>query len=583
MIAERQPRPLAPAPRGWFRSLTDSGHDTTDDASLRRQKSVFTGASFLKAGMCPLWCAMFLSVGAWVAAAIPLLYAAVTGLSIAQMARNKDIKGFRSRQAWFIFLAPAGVTLAIGGLHASSSVILWSFLAPVIALLFAGPRSAIRWLLGFFGLVAVSLLVEVLGLLPVRSISLLMLNTFAAMNVVVVTGIVFTAVWYHATLLEEERALQSELNRQLVAKNLELDSLNRRLEEQKRRVEESQRALVQNEKMAALGKLSAGMAHELNNPASAAQRGASHLLGSILELREVSFQLGKASLAPGQVACMDDLEGRAHDRVRDPIGFDGLQRMDREAEIQAWLDGHGLEELESEASGLAELGLDTTEFETLSDLYEPDLLSLVLKRSTLWHTISSLLGEIGQGSSRILGIVKALKSYTYLDQGTLQAVRVGEGLDDTLVMLGGVLKQGVTVTRDYDPDLPCITAHGAELNQVWTNLIDNAVDAMEGSGELTVRTRRDGDRVVVQIIDSGPGVPAGLLDRVFDPFVTSKPVGQGTGLGLNISHHIVVQKHGGAISVDSKPGRTCFEVRLPLHPADCPPSPPDVGRPSGAS
>ncbi len=158
MSADPLPRPPAPVPRGWFRSLTDSGHDTTDDAALRRQKSVFTGASFLKAGMCPLWCAMFLSVGAWVAAAIPLIYAAVTGLSIAQMARNKDINGFRSRQAWFIFLAPAGVTLAIGGLHASSSVILWSFLAPVIALLFAGPRSAVRWLLGFFGLVTVSLL-----------------------------------------------------------------------------------------------------------------------------------------------------------------------------------------------------------------------------------------------------------------------------------------------------------------------------------------------------------------------------------------------------------------------------------------
>ena len=210
--------------KGWFRRLTDSGHHSSDDAHQRRQKSVLTGASFLKAGMCPVWCSMFLAVGAWLAAAIPLVYATVTGLSIAGIASNKDIGAFRSRQAWYIFLAPMAVTLAVGGLYASSGVVLWSFLAPIIVLLFHGPRAAVKWLVGFVGLVVVALLVEVLELLPVVEISPLMLNVFAAMNVIVVTLIVFTAVWYYAVLLEEERAVKAQLNEQLDEKDRELEN-----------------------------------------------------------------------------------------------------------------------------------------------------------------------------------------------------------------------------------------------------------------------------------------------------------------------------------------------------------------------
>jgi signal transduction histidine kinase len=179
--------------------------------------------------------------------------------------------------------------------------------------------------------------------------------------------------------------------------------------------------------------------------------------------------------------------------------------------------------------------------------------------------VHRLSHEIGQGSARISEIVGALKSYSYLGQAPVQAVDVHEGLDNTLVILRSKLKTGVTVHRQYGHDLPAIQAWGSELNQVWTNLIDNAVDAMGGHGEMSIRTYRNGDAVVVEIADTGPGIPAAVQSRVFDPFFTTKPPGKGTGLGLSTSYSIVTGRHHGAISVKSRPGSTCFTVRLPIH------------------
>ena len=176
----------------------------------------------------------------------------------------------------------------------------------------------------------------------------------------------------------------------------------------------------------------------------------------------------------------------------------------------------------------------------------------------------NLLAEIGTGVGRISQIVKALKTYSYLDQAPVQAVDVREGLEDTLLILRSKL-EGISVRREYAPDLPRIQGYGSELNQVWTNLIDNAAYAVDGKGEIVLRTRREGDSVIVEVQDNGPGIPAEIKDRIFDPFFTTKPVGQGTGLGLDISYNIVVNKHRGDIQVSSEPGRTVFEVRLPLN------------------
>jgi signal transduction histidine kinase len=179
-------------------------------------------------------------------------------------------------------------------------------------------------------------------------------------------------------------------------------------------------------------------------------------------------------------------------------------------------------------------------------------------------TIFNILDEIGEGTRRISEIVKALKAYTYLDQAPVQNVDLHTGLENTLVMLRSRLKQGVIVHRQYAQDLPPIEAYGSELNQVWTNIIDNAIAAMNGQGEITLHTRREGNWVVVEITDTGPGIPKEIQSHIFDPFFTTKPPGEGTGLGLNISHNIIVQKHKGEISVTSQPGMTCFQVKLPL-------------------
>jgi signal transduction histidine kinase len=211
------------------------------------------------------------------------------------------------------------------------------------------------------------------------------------------------------------------------------------------------------------------------------------------------------------------------------------------------------------------LGYERGELTTLVGGFSPSQFTAVIDWLNCTYTIYTLLDEIGQGAGRISEIVKALKAYTYLDQAPIQTVDVHDGLDSTLVILRGKLKTVITVHREYAPDLPHIQAYGSELNQVWTNIIDNAIDAMNGEGEITLRTRRDGQWVIVEIEDNGPGIPEPIQPNLFDPFFTTKPPGQGTGLGLNISHNIVVQKHKGRIDVNSQPGKTRFEVRLPLH------------------
>jgi signal transduction histidine kinase len=233
--------------------------------------------------------------------------------------------------------------------------------------------------------------------------------------------------------------------------------------------------------------------------------------------------------------------------------------------LETWLEDQGIENGWEFAPMLVSLGYDTNELTGLAENFTVGQFPAVITSLSSTYTIYSLLGEIGQGTERITEIVKALKTYTYMDQAPVQAVDVHEGLNNTLVMLRSRLKAGINVRREYADDLPRIEAYGSELNQVWTNIIDNAITAMEGQGEIILRTRRDGQWVVVEIEDNGPGIPEAIQSKIFDPFFTTKPPGEGTGLGLNISHNIVVQKHQGKITVHSQPGQTCFQVRLPIN------------------
>jgi signal transduction histidine kinase len=325
--------------------------------------------------------------------------------------------------------------------------------------------------------------------------------------------------------------------------------------------------LRQSEKLATLGKLSAGMAHELNNPAAAALRGAAQLGTTFAHLQQAHLKLGGLNLTDSQLESLLTLDKLAGERARHPADMDSLTRSDREAELETWLEGQGVENAWEVTPGLVNLGYDRRELTTLLADFSRSQFAAVIDWLNCTFIIYSLLDEIGQGAGRIAEIVKALKTYTYMDQAPIQSVDLHEGLDNTLVILRSKLKAGITVHRDYATDLPHIQAYGSELNQVWTNIIDNAIDAMNGEGEITLRTRHDDRWAIVEIEDNGPGIPEAILPNLFDPFFTTKPPGQGTGLGLNISHNIVVQMHKGRIDVYSQPGKTRFEVRLPLNSA----------------
>jgi signal transduction histidine kinase len=322
--------------------------------------------------------------------------------------------------------------------------------------------------------------------------------------------------------------------------------------------------LRQSERLATLGRLSAGMAHELNNPTAVARQGAEQLRTSIARLERAQFALGAADLSNEQHDLIAELEKEAEARAKKPSSLDPVARSDLEQEVEDWLDRTGIEDPWEHASTLVSMGLCATELEDLVGNFDPAVAPVVIDYFGSQFTAYTLLEEIGHGARRIAEIVKALKGYSYMDQAPIQPVDVREGLSDTLVMLSSKLRDGINVSLDYAEDLPRIQGYGSELNQVWTNLIDNAIGAMDGKGALELKTYQDDDWVVVEVSDTGPGIPAEASEKIFDPFFTTKAPGEGTGLGLNISHGIVVEKHGGQISVQSKPGATRFTVKLPI-------------------
>lgn len=322
--------------------------------------------------------------------------------------------------------------------------------------------------------------------------------------------------------------------------------------------------LRQSEKLATLGKLSAGMAHELNNPAAATQRGVAQIRTAFEEHLGAHLTLDGTNLSSSQATILQGLF-RVILTCKDRIStLDAITQSDREAELEQWLEDNGAERAWELAPALVTMGYGSDELSDLVANFTPKQVPAVLTWLVTGFTIFNILDEVSEGAQRISEIVKALKTYTYLDQAPVQNVDLHDGLENTLVMLRGRLKQGVTVQRQYAPDLPAIEAYGSELNQVWTNIIDNAIAAMNGQGEITLHTRREGNWVVVELTDNGPGIPKEIQAHIFDPFFTTKPPGEGTGLGLNISHNIIVQKHKGEMSVTSQPGKTCFQIKLPL-------------------
>jgi len=328
------------------------------------------------------------------------------------------------------------------------------------------------------------------------------------------------------------------------------------------RIRETTRMSQQREKLMALGKLSAGLAHELNNPASAVRNAAVNLQQAVGALRTASLHLDKREISRELRVFLARLEcdwSKEHPAA----ALDSLERSDHEEEVGTWLEERGIAEPRQLAPGLVDAGCDLETLKGLAQKFEGPELAEVLTRLTASFTINRLVEQIANGTSRIAELVRAIKQYSYMDQSPEQEIDIHEGLESTLIMFHYRLKYGISVLRQYDRSIPKVCANGGELNQIWTNLVDNAIDAMQGKGELVVRTAADYNRVLVEIRDSGPGIPKEIQGRIFEPFFTTKPVGEGTGLGLDTVYRIV-ERHRGEIRVESQPGKTSFLVYLPL-------------------
>ncbi|HYK31389.1 MAG TPA: ATP-binding protein [Streptosporangiaceae bacterium] len=330
-----------------------------------------------------------------------------------------------------------------------------------------------------------------------------------------------------------------------------------------------QEAIGQRERLLALGSLSAGLTHELNNPASAAMSATAALRDRVAAMRHKLGLIAAGSIERAALASLIGYQDEAVQRLSSAKPLSPLETSDLEDEITDWLDEHAVTNGWELAATFAQGGIDTEWLEKIAAAIanEADR-GASLDGSLRWlgYTIETelLMSEITDSVTRISALVGAAKQYSQLDRAPYQVVNVHELLDSTLVMLAGKIGTGIKIVKDYDRSLPRVPVYPGELNQVWTNLIDNAVSAMDGTGTLTIRTSLDRDHLVVEFVDTGTGVPPDIKDRIFEPFFTTKPVGQGTGLGLDISWRIVVGRHHGDLRVQSAPGDTHFFVRLPL-------------------
>ena len=327
------------------------------------------------------------------------------------------------------------------------------------------------------------------------------------------------------------------------------------------RLTQNESLLHQQEKMAALGTMSAGLAHELNNPAAAAQRSAAELNKTLLKWQALTHQIESIAFHENQTVWLDEFMKEASRRFESPVKIEALEKIDLVDQLQAWLEVNGVESAWELAPALVNFGWS---IESLERLKSSDFFDLSMQWLGISCLTMGLLSEVEQTTERLSQIVRAMKSYTYLDQAPLLEVDIHDGLENTLVIMQHKLKRGVNVKREYSPNVPRIEAYASELNQVWTNIIDNAIDAMNGRGEITLKTYAEDTHVAVEIMDNGPGIPEEIRSRIFEPFFTTKPPGKGTGLGLHISHDIVVNRHHGQLLLESKPGETRFKVILPV-------------------
>jgi signal transduction histidine kinase len=501
-----------------------------DDDETRARKANFTLAilGVIPAGI--LWGVIYLAVDARLAALVPLGYSLISTANLMLLRGTRNFPLFQNVSLVLILGLPFLLQWNLGGFINGSVVVVWSFFAPLLAVLFLTRRATLSWFSSFALLVVVSAFAP----LPSRSLPDWFVATMFVLNLTTVSALVFSILVSFMTG-------------------------RRRLRELERAYLDQTVMLRQREKLATLGTLAAGVAHELNNPAAAVRSAAHQLPPALTDLcAAVLAATGSYPQAHQATALAALLTGPAP--ASGPVS--GLERATLEEDIEAWLYQHHVGQPWEVASTLLAAGYRRDDLETLADDFDDGQITGVVSMLAMGVATRGLAVEIAEASDRISTIVSALRSYSYLDRGDLQSIDVTEGIESTLVLLRAKVSE-MKVIRNYHPDLPRILARGSELNQVWTNIIDNAVDATAGTGQLQIRTTSFGGGVVVEFEDDGVGMPEGVVGRVFDPFFTTKAPGKGTGLGLNISHNIIVLQHGGQISVDSRPGQTVFRVELP--------------------
>jgi signal transduction histidine kinase len=525
-------------------SVLDQGHEDAGQEKLHEASLV--AISVLVTTASTIWGAAYVYFDEPLAGLIALGYALFTTISLAVMrAREQAFEHFRIPQLALILVLPCLLMLSLGGFVNGSVVIVWAFLAPLGALLGRMSRGALYLIGGYLALLVLAAILQP-HLRPENNLPAFANTLFFVLNIGTVSLIAFVVLSYFVgqqdlavELLREKRALETAYVQQEIM-------------------------LRQSEKLATLGRLSAGLAHELNNPASAAQRSAAQLRDAVNHLETAHLELAAPQFTDAQLKAFQALAELAQQRASETIRMDPITRDDCERSIETWLESREIEDPWRYSPMLTSMNCDSAQLSEMTSAFTKEQFPVAIAGLTSTFAVHRLLDELGQGAGRITEVVTALKNYTSVDRGTRQHVQVHEGLDNTLVILRSKLAKGVSVIREYDEALPGIDAHGGELNQVWTNLIDNAIDAMEGKGQLTLRTFTEEPWLVVEVRDSGPGIPEEIRSKLFEPFTTTKAPGKGTGLGLNISHNIVVQKHKGRIDVESSPEGTCFRVRLPL-------------------